>query len=88
MMHAVFHGLQDEIKDILCNLPNSVSLSIKMGLTDAYHKLSDYYSRLCPNSYPSVDTQSHGFSQSMGSKRGCRVASVGCKYIKVTDNKI
>jgi hypothetical protein len=43
MTHAVFHGLQDEIKDILCNLPNSVSPSIKMGLTDAYRKLSDYY---------------------------------------------
>jgi hypothetical protein len=41
--HAVFRGLQDEIKDILRNLPNSVSLSIKMGLTDAYRKLSDYY---------------------------------------------
>jgi hypothetical protein len=43
MTHAVFRGLQDEIKDILRNLPNSVSPSIKMGLTDAYRKLSDYY---------------------------------------------
>ena len=28
------------------------------------------YSRLCPNPYPSVDTESHGFSQGMGSRRG------------------
>jgi hypothetical protein len=41
--HAVFRGLQDEIKYILHNLPNSVLPSIKIGLTDAYRKLSDYY---------------------------------------------
>ena len=41
--HAIFRGLQDDIKTILCNLPDSVSLNIKAGLTDAHRKLSDYY---------------------------------------------
>ena len=41
--HAIFRGLQDDIKNILCNLPNSVSLKIKLGLTDVHCKLSDYY---------------------------------------------
>lgn len=41
--HAIFRGLQDDIKDILRNLPNSVSPKIKLGLTDAHRKLSDYY---------------------------------------------
>lgn len=41
--HAIFRGLQDDIKDILRDLPNSVSPQIKFGLTDAHRKLSDYY---------------------------------------------
>ena len=41
--HAIFRGLQDEIKDILHSLPDSVSPRIKLGLTDAHRKLSDYY---------------------------------------------
>jgi hypothetical protein len=41
--HAIFRGLQDDIKNILRNLPNSVSPKIKLGLTDAHRKLSDYY---------------------------------------------
>jgi hypothetical protein len=41
--HAIFQGLQDDIKDILRSLPNSVSPRIKLGLTDAHRKLSDYY---------------------------------------------
>ena len=43
MTHAIFQGLQDEIKDILQSLPNSVSPKIKLGLTDVHRKLSDYY---------------------------------------------
>jgi len=42
-VHTIFRGLQDELKDILCALPNSVSPNIKKGLTDAHRKLSDYY---------------------------------------------
>jgi hypothetical protein len=41
--HAIFRGLQDDIKNILYDLPNSVSPKIKLGLTDAHRKLSDYY---------------------------------------------
>jgi len=41
--HAIFRGLQDDIKNILRDLPNSVSPNIKVGLTDAHRKLSDYY---------------------------------------------
>ena len=41
--HAIFRGLQDEIKDIFHSLPNSVSPRIKLSLTDAHWKLSDYY---------------------------------------------
>ena len=41
--HAIFRGLQDDIKDILRSLPNSVPPKIKLGLTDAHCKLSDYY---------------------------------------------
>ena len=41
--HAIFRGLQDNIKEILRSLPNSVSPGIKLGLMDAHRKLSDYY---------------------------------------------
>ena len=43
MTHAIFWGLQDKIKDIIRDLPNSVSPEIQLGLTDAHHKLSNYY---------------------------------------------
>jgi hypothetical protein len=43
MTHAIFRGLQDDIKNILRNLPNSVSPKVKCGLMDAHRKLSDYY---------------------------------------------
>jgi len=43
MTHAIFRGLQDDIKNILHNLPNLVSPKIKLGLMDMHHKLSDYY---------------------------------------------
>jgi hypothetical protein len=41
--HAIFRALQDDIKKILRNLPNTISHRIKLGLTDAHRKLSDYY---------------------------------------------
>ena len=41
--HAIFQGLQDDIKNILRSLPDSVPPRIKLGLTDAHRKLSDYY---------------------------------------------
>lgn len=41
--HAIFRGLQDDLKDILRQLPNSAAPAIMGGLTDAHRKLSDYY---------------------------------------------
>jgi hypothetical protein len=41
--HAIFRGLQDDIKSILRSLPDSVSPNVRLGLTDAHRKLSDYY---------------------------------------------
>src|SRR5258707_4303381 len=41
--HVIFQGLQDDIKNILHDLPSSVSSEIKLSLTDAHCKLSDYY---------------------------------------------
>jgi len=43
MTHVIFQGLQDDIKGILHSLSDSVSPKIKLGLTDAHCKLSDYY---------------------------------------------
>ncbi|KAF5387134.1 hypothetical protein D9615_002164 [Tricholomella constricta] len=41
--HAIFRGLQDELKSILRSLPNTVDVKIKTGLIEAHRKLSDYY---------------------------------------------
>ncbi|KAF8227641.1 hypothetical protein L208DRAFT_1295851 [Tricholoma matsutake] len=41
--HAIFRGLQEDIKGILRSLPATVSPHIKHGLIDAHMKLSDYY---------------------------------------------
>ena len=44
--HAIFCGLQDDIHDILSNLPDIVLPSLKKGLMDAHLKLSDYYYKI------------------------------------------
>jgi len=41
--HAIFRGLQEQIKDILTGLPPTTSPTLVLGLTDAHRKLSDYY---------------------------------------------
>ena len=41
--HAIFQGLQEDIKGILRSLPATVSSHIKHELIDAHTKLSDYY---------------------------------------------
>jgi len=43
MAHAIFWGLQEDIKGILRSLPATVSSHIKHGLIDVHTKLSDYY---------------------------------------------
>ena len=45
-MHAVFCGLQDDIRNILRDLPDMASPSLKKGLTDAHLKLSNYYYKI------------------------------------------
>ena len=41
--YAIFCGLQEELWETLCSLPNSTSPQLVKGLTDAHLKLSDYY---------------------------------------------
>jgi hypothetical protein len=41
--HAIFRGLQDDIKGILRDLPDLVSPGLRIGLMGAHRKLSDYY---------------------------------------------
>jgi hypothetical protein len=41
--HAIFRGLQDHLRGILRDLPDSIDPSIKQGLLGAHEKLSDYY---------------------------------------------
>ena len=41
--HAIFHGLQDEVRNAICSLSDSTSLMIKNGLLAAHQKLSEYY---------------------------------------------
>ncbi|KIL55008.1 hypothetical protein M378DRAFT_201131 [Amanita muscaria Koide BX008] len=41
--HAIFRGLQEQIKDILIELPPTTPPELVLGLTDTHRKLSDYY---------------------------------------------
>lgn len=49
--HAIFRGLQDNLRHILKELPNSVPPELKAGLTDAHRKLSDYYHKFDESPY-------------------------------------
>ncbi|KAF8985499.1 hypothetical protein BDQ17DRAFT_1257040, partial [Cyathus striatus] len=42
-MHAVFRGLQDELKKAISALPDNINPQICSGLLKAHRKLSDYY---------------------------------------------
>ena len=44
--HTIFRGLQEDIRNILSDLPDTASPSLKKGLTDAHLKLSDYYYKI------------------------------------------
>ncbi|KAF8237819.1 hypothetical protein L208DRAFT_1245537 [Tricholoma matsutake] len=48
---TVFCGLQDELREIIHDLPDSVPPSLKQGLTDAHCKLSDYYYKIDTSPY-------------------------------------
>jgi hypothetical protein len=41
--HAVFRGLQEELRKAIAALPETVNPNIKLGLVNAHRKLSDYY---------------------------------------------
>jgi hypothetical protein len=41
--HAVFCGLQEELRKAISALPQNVNAKIKLGLLNAHRKLSDYY---------------------------------------------
>lgn len=49
--HAVFCGLQEDLRDILQDLPDTVLPSLKKGLTDAHLKLSNYYYKIDESPY-------------------------------------
>ncbi|KIL54479.1 hypothetical protein M378DRAFT_92477, partial [Amanita muscaria Koide BX008] len=50
--HAIFRGLQDELKAILRSLPNDVAPQIKGALIKAHRKLSDYFYKFDISPYP------------------------------------
>jgi len=49
--HAVFRGLQDDIKNILKDLPDDVDPTLKNGLVEAHRKLSDYFLKFDKSDY-------------------------------------
>ncbi|KAJ3517257.1 hypothetical protein NLJ89_g623 [Agrocybe chaxingu] len=49
--HAVFRGLQDDIKNILIKLPNDLDPTLKNGLVEAHCKLSDYFTKFDKSNY-------------------------------------
>ncbi len=50
--HAIFRGLQDELKSILRSLPDDVSPELKRALLNAHRKLSDYFYKFDLSPYP------------------------------------
>ena len=51
MTHAIFRGLQEDLRDILRDLPDTVFPPLKKGLLDAHLKLSDYYHKIDESLY-------------------------------------
>lgn len=49
--HAVFRGLQDQLKHILVSLPANISPSIHSGILSAHRKLSDYFTKFDESPY-------------------------------------
>ncbi len=49
--HAIFRGLQDQLKHILQSLPANISPSIHSGILSAHRKLSDYLTKFDESSY-------------------------------------
>jgi hypothetical protein len=49
--HAIFRGLQESLRQSLRELPNNVPNRLKVGLTNAHRKLSDYYGKIDDSPY-------------------------------------
>jgi hypothetical protein len=49
--HAIYHGLQESLRESLRNLPNNTPPQLKLGLTRAHRKLSDYYNKIDDSPY-------------------------------------
>ncbi|KJA21873.1 hypothetical protein HYPSUDRAFT_139870, partial [Hypholoma sublateritium FD-334 SS-4] len=49
--HAIFRGLQDQLKHILQSLPANISPSIHSGILSAHWKLSDYFTKFDESPY-------------------------------------
>lgn len=49
--HAVFRGLQDQLKNILTSLPDNVTPTVKSGILKAHRKLSDYFYKFDQSPY-------------------------------------
>lgn len=49
--HAIFRGLQDDLRQSLAQLPNSAPPYLKTALVKAHRKLSDYYTKLDDSPY-------------------------------------
>jgi hypothetical protein len=49
--HAIFRGLQEDIRNSLVELPDSAPAKLKTSLIKAHRKLSDYYSKLDESPY-------------------------------------
>ena len=50
-VHAIFCGLQEHIKEILRDLPDTALPQLQDGLLVAHQKLSEYYYRLDESPY-------------------------------------
>jgi hypothetical protein len=49
--HAIFRGLQESLQESIRTLPNNVPNRLKIGLTKAHRKLSDYYGKMDDSPY-------------------------------------
>ncbi|KAJ7824764.1 hypothetical protein B0H14DRAFT_2308710, partial [Mycena olivaceomarginata] len=49
--HAIFHGLQQSLKEIITSLPDETDATLKAGLVAAHCKLSDYFRKFDQSKY-------------------------------------
>ena len=49
--HAIYRGLQESLRESLRDLPNNTPPQLKLGLTRAHRKLSDYYNKIDDSPY-------------------------------------